>query len=347
MAILKDSPFYILGATIHHSRREVVNLAEDKMLEVDEDLCINVRSELTNPKLRLKHEVAWLPKTNPRRIKELIRISEEEPLSITEFQSIPKLSQFNLLSSALHTLDSKTKRKQIVDLITSIGFISTRLFPADILSVINEERAVSGFPQIESSEDIESELTERLRECVNGIVSFLDRLPSRKLIRVMTDVAEISTIGGIRPACTLIDSLVDRYEIETTVHLETEATNIAKLIDIIKDSCKRGRNSKKCEQKIQSYITALEKVTVNWDMIAQPIQVSTKARGIEHRPSQEIAYTIRGLSVDLFNEYGMVSTTQRLTRLLSQVFAEVPDVAERVEEDEEALTDILQDRRSI
>lgn len=333
---LRESPFFVFGATLHDNRRRLLSLADDKMLELDEELCKKLRAELTNPRLRLKHETAWLPKIDASRVGELIQKCEKEPMALFSLsKSLPKLTQFNLVTFALRYLDTQTSRKQIVEFITHIGFITTRLFPGEIINILNEERTVSRFPIIESLEEIEAELEERRIDCVNEVIKFIDRLPSKKLIEVMTDVAEVSTIGGSRQTNAFIDAIIDRYELETKEILDNQVTYIDKLITEIKYLGKFG------EARIVPYILKLERVTRNWDMIAQPIQVSTKARGLEHQVSQTIAYNIRSLAIDLFNEYQMVSSVQRLNTMLSVVFAEVPDVLEKIEEDENTLSEIL------
>jgi hypothetical protein len=47
----------------------------------------------------------------------------------------------------------------------------------------------------------------------------------------------------------------------------------------------------------------------------------------------------------LFNEHDMLAQSQRLTALIQELFSELPEVLERVEEDAEALADIYRNRR--
>ncbi|HKJ60737.1 MAG TPA: hypothetical protein VKA94_01900, partial [Hyphomicrobiales bacterium] len=75
----------------------------------------------------------------------------------------------------------------------------------------------------------------------------------------------------------------------------------------------------------------------NWDRVAQPIQVSAKSRGIVHRQSQEVALKLRSLSVDLNNEHGMLGHTHRITEFLREIFAELPDMVERLDRDSETI----------
>lgn len=338
MSALADSPFTILGATLHDDRHRIHSLAEEKSLEYDEEIVQKARLELTNPKIRIIHEIRWLLGTNPGLVKELMRLSQEEPFRLIDLSSIPKISQFNLLSESLRWLSAETESQKIVELITVIGFTSGRLFPVEIRELINEDRSRSGFPSIESEVDIDSEVEERRRECVDEIIGMLDRLPSVKLISVMTDVVDVSTVNGSSPANAIVDALVDRYELETRKHLDKEASNIDEVIETIKEQSKNG------EDHLQPLLDHLEKITKNWDRIAQPIQVSTKARGLEHEASQEIAYNIRSLAIMLFNEYSMIQAVRFLNDLVSDVFAELPDVIEKLEDDVETIEDIISDR---
>jgi hypothetical protein len=58
-----------------------------------------------------------------------------------------------------------------------------------------------------------------------------------------------------------------------------------------------------------------------------------------------LAYEIRGLAIDLFNKHDMLAQSQRLTGLIQELFSEVPEIADRVEEDADALADIFQQRK--
>src|SRR5438093_11957242 len=54
---------------------------------------------------------------------------------------------------------------------------------------------------------------------------------------------------------------------------------------------------------------------------------------MKHQPSDELAGAIRGLGIDLVNEHAMLQPAQRITTLLQELFVEVLEVAEKLEED--------------
>src|SRR3546814_8488823 len=68
---LHQMPFAILGVTTRDDRRRIVELAEEKSLELDHDVCQKARSDLTNPRNRLSTEIAWLPGVSPRKASQL------------------------------------------------------------------------------------------------------------------------------------------------------------------------------------------------------------------------------------------------------------------------------------
>ena len=336
MTSIAESPFAVLGVTVHDNRRRILERAEELSLTIEEELCKKSQADLTNPRSRLKCELAWLPGIKPNQVEALINMCEDEPKKVFHYNFSSKISQLNLMTEVFKRLEVASYAQDIVDMITQAGFISTRIFATEVVDIINADRSISGFPAIELDARTESELEERIRACVSAIMGVFDLLPSLRLLEVMTDVVEISTLGGNRPTNTLIDLLVDQYEIETKQYIEKETLTIGKIIELIRAKCKGGENA------IQSLVAILEKATKNWDRIAQPIQVSTKARGLRHEPSRNIAYEIRGLAVDLYNQHSMVETVERLNELNSEVFAEVPEIAEKIDEDKEIISDLQQ-----
>jgi len=252
---------------------------------------------------------------------------------------LPTLAHLNLLAAAFEAVDGEHDAEDLASFILEVAYLVDELDPADVLRDINEDRAVSGFPEVRALDQIEAELAERKRYYRNAIKDALDRLPPTTLVQVMTDTVNEGTFGGEYHAPELIDDLVDSYEVETQGFLQKEAENVRKLIKAARDSAHAG------EAAVKPYLDKLDAVARNWDKVAQPIQLSAKARGIDHDASRDLAYEIRSLAIDLFNKHDMLTQSQRLTGLLQELFAEVPDVSERVEQDADALADIFHDRK--
>lgn len=335
---LHQSAFAVLGVTTRDNRKRIVELAEEKSLELDHDVCQKARSDLTNPRTRSSAEIAWLPGVSPRKATQLIENLLNDPMAIRGESGLPTLAHLNLLAAAFEAVDGKHEADDLAEFIMEAAYLAEELTPGDVLRDINEDRAVSGFPEVRALDQIEAELAERKRYYRGAIKDALDRLPPMTLIQVMTETVDGVTSGGEDHAPGLIDDLVDSYEVETHGILQKEAENVHKLIKAARDHAGSG------EAAVKPYVDKLDAVARNWDKIAQPIQLSSKARGIDHEASRDLANQIHGLAIDLFIKHDMLAQSQRLTGLLQELFSEVPEVSERVERDADALEDIASDR---
>jgi len=335
---LEQSPFELLGVTTRDERLKIVEIAEEKTLVLDPEVCTKARSDLTNPRNRLSVEISWLPGLSPKRASSLIALLYSDINSVRDDQSISPLAHANLIAAAFELLDPKMSAKSWSKWIVDFANIADSVDSLIVQKEINEDRSISKFPEVRDLELIESELSERLRYFTNTIKNALDNLPSNKLVEVVTMCVEDATENGESHAPKLVHDLIDRYETEVNKYLIPEAENIKNLISAIRDKAHLG------DSEIESLVNSLELILKKWDSVAQPIQLSSKAQGIDHELSKDLAWDIRSLAVDLFNDHNHVEVTQRLTNLLSEVFAELPDVVDKLDDDKEALDNILLSR---
>lgn len=340
MPNLCSNPFALLAVTTRDDRRRIVEQAEEKSLELDHDTCQKARSDLVSPRTRLSAEMGWLPGVSPGKAAQLMARLINQPMSVRMESGLPVLAHLNLIAAAFEAVEDDASAADISDFIKETAYLVDDLSADQVMRDINEDRVVSGFPEILSVELVEAELSERKRYYRTAIKEALNKLPSASLIEAMTTAVDEITQGGESHAPELIDELVDSYAVETQGFLQEEAENAQRLMIAARESSKLG------ESAVKTIVDKLEAVTRNWDKVAQPIQLSFKARGIDHEPSHVIAYAIRSLAIDLFNQHDMLIQSQRLTGLIQELFAELPEVAERVEEDAQALRDIRQNRNA-
>lgn len=338
--VLHQTPFAVLGVTTRDDRRRIVAQAEERSLEIDHDVCQKARSDLTTPRNRLSAEVAWLPGVSPRKASQLLEVLLEDPLSARMESGLPTLAHLNLLAASLDAVDGDFDTDDLSSFIQEIAYLQDDLDPGDVLRDINEDRTVSGFPEVKGVEQIEEELSERKRHYRNSVKSVLDKLRPASLVQVMTDVVSGVTSDGDIHAPELIDDLVDSYEVEAQGFLQDEARTIHKLIEAARAAASISSAA------VKPYVENIELVARNWDKVAQPIQLSAKARGIDHEASRELAYEIRSLAIDLFNKHDMLVHSQQLTKLLQELFAEIPEVADRIDQDADALLGIVNERKN-
>jgi hypothetical protein len=344
---LHKNAFAVLGVSIRDNRKRIVEAAEERSLELDHDVCQKARSDLTSPRTRLGVELAWLPGVSPRKATKILSELHLDPFG-GPMEQIPDLALLNVMAAGFELVDGDreatpprhfVENAKLAELIQSFATVAGNLSPDEVLRHLNEDRAVSGFSEIRNLDQLEAEFTERKRYFRDAIKGALNRLDAPDLIEVMTEVVSGATFGGEEHAPELIDELVDSYAVETQGVLESEAENIKKLLDATQNAAPSG------ESAVKPLVDRLSAVVRNWDAIAQPIQLSSKARGIDHDPSRALAYQIRSVAIDLFNKHDMVEQSKRLMGLLQEVFAEVPDVSDKVEEDAEALDRIVEERK--
>jgi len=337
---LHQSPFHQLQVSLRDGRKRIIEAADERSLEIGDDTCQAARSQLTNPRQRVTAEIAWLPGVSPSKAQQLIKTLETNAHRLRSATGVPWLAHLNLLSAAFESVDSTFSGEQISEFIEEIAALAESVDPAEVLRDINEDRVISGFAEIRSVDQIETELAERKRHYRNSVKEVLNRLPPDQLVQAMTLAVESTTLSGETHAPELIDDLVDGYEVDVQGFLSAETANIERLLEAIRGAASNG------ESAVRPLVDKLELVAQNWDRVAQPIQVSSKARGIRHEASHDLAYDIRSVAVDLWNKHGLLALSQQLTALVKSLFAELPELSDRVEEDAEALRGIQQNREN-
>ncbi len=336
---IQRNPFFLLGVSTRDNKKRIVELAEEKSLEIDYDLCQKARADLTSPRNRLIVELSWLPGVSPKKAEQLTDQLLRDPMSIRAESGLPTLAHANLMAVVFDVIDVEDNPADVSEFIKEMAYLVDLIKTQDVIRDINEDRSVSGFPEVHGQEQIETELAERNRYFKNIIIDALNRLPSSSLIKAMTLVVNDVTIGGEIHAPALIDGLVDSYEIESQGFLQKEAENIKILIETAEESA-----SSNDDNAMMAIIDQLEVIIRNWGSVAKPIQLSAKARGLEHELSNTLAYSMRSLAIDLFNDHDMSNQTKRIASLIQELFSENREIIERVEQDTDVLQEILEAR---
>lgn len=336
---LERNAFAILGAGTRDDRRRIVELAEAKSLHLDDAICQKARADLTNPRTRLAVEVAWLPGVSPNRAEQLLSHLSENSVSLANEVGLPALAKANLMSAAFQSIDAKRSPHDMAGMINDFAKLVDELSVVTIARDINEDRFVSGFPAIDTPESVSTVLDQQKRRYRDAVKAALNTMAADDLVIVMTNVVDRATCSGTSHASSLIDELVDSYELEARNFFDTEAESIAKLAGVIREQASMG------EAGIQPLVDKLLQVVRNWDRVAQPVQLSMRARGIAHRPSLKVASDVRNLGVDLWNDHDMLSSAERITGTLGEVFSELPTFMDTLMEDAATISRLADTRK--
>lgn len=223
--------------------------------------------------------------------------------------------------------------------ITQLSDVCESVIVEDVQRILNEDRVVAGFPEITDIAAIENSLADRRRHYVEAIKSSLDKLQPLRIASIMTDAVTEATRHGTKSAPILIDELVDSYELDVHSFLQKEGENVLELVELCRASVEKG------EDAISARLNRISGLVRNWHIVAKPLQISLKSRGLRHSLSHDLAGAIRGLAVDLVNDHAMLEAGKKLTSLLHQQFVDIPDIVAKVEEDTKALDDLAEQRK--
>jgi hypothetical protein len=337
---LLENPFHVLGASPRDDRRRIVELAEERSLSLDPAVCAQARADLTHPRNRLAAEVAWLPGLAPDSAGQAVDFVQRAPGAIRSAQGLPTLAKANLLAAALPRLRGAQTDGELHASILELAALLETCEAEQVRALINEERALSGFPEVRETSAVAEALAERRKHYRTAIKDALEELPPRELVAVVTRVVTQATGRGARNSPALIDDMVNTYEVEAQRFLDAEARTVERLVETLR----RGLEQKRPLPLLRGLLSLIEKVVTNWDLVAQPIQLSALSRGVDHDLSHRVAGPLRALAVDLFNEHGLIDESKFLTSLLQNVFQEVPRVAEVTKTDAQTLQEIAQKR---
>lgn len=338
MDLLQNS-FHILNASPRDNRRRIMELADERSLLLDSNECIEALSELTTPRKRLSAEIAWLPGIGPKRAEELLSLVMTSPRDLLAVNNVTPIARANLIVAGLVRLP-ELSADDVAEWIIEIACAFEDIVPDELRLIVNEERIVSGFPEVADLSIVEAEVQELRRYYRQVIKSALDNLTSKELVEAVTLAVESATDYGDLHGPILISDLVDSYEVEAQGFLDKEEENIKVLVDKLRLAV----DAERPDSTLAPMVNQLVQVVKNWDTVAQPIQVSRKSRGLNHDASIRVASIVRALAIHMFNEHDKLDFSKQLTNMLQEVFAEVGEVAEQAAEDADALGDIAEQR---
>ena len=331
MDLLKN-PFHILGATARDNRHSIMELAEERSLLSNADECMAARSILIHPRRRISAEVAWLPAVDPTFSDEMLRHLDSPNQNLLNITGLTHIARANLLVSGLSRLPN-FPTSNIVGWILAIAQASEAINSEAVYAILNEDRRASGFPEITDMVAIDDEIRKQRSYYRRVLTSVLENLSVTERARVLTLAIEWS-IGNDKPRCPiLIEDVILSYELSAQDFLEKKQ----KIIEAQDEKLRAMVDAKNPDTTLQPIVNQLIEAVKEWDTIAQPIQLSKRSRGERHTASFEIAWRVRNLAIDLFNDYGKLDFSRKIMNMLLEVFAEVPEIVERIKVDLEAL----------
>jgi hypothetical protein len=331
--MLSENPFFILGVTPLDNRHQILALAEEKALLLDSEKCSEARNTLTTPQRRLVAEMNWFLGCSSETVDEIIDYisalqsgSQFEEINVCELSALAELNLKRYAFPFLPMSDVFKYKYAILEI--------SRLFEAvdseQIRIEVNEARSVSGFTLISGTTEIDTELRNIRSEISHIISQKLTGISADNAAELATMLAEKYTADERYSGSAVIDDVLSEYALQFNLELQNKKQQICKMVEHIGKSVD--------DIRVNDAIDDLINLMTRWDKFAQPLQLDARAKGVSHNDSEELARAVRDLAVDLHNKYAHTAASLRLATALKNIFAELPDFAERIGEDADTLS---------
>jgi len=333
---LSENPFHRLGVSPRSPKADVVSRAEAVALTADARQAQEMRNQILSPTRRLAAELAWLPGIAPRRASEFVARVDSEPEDIVEIEGLPELCRFNLIRAAIERcggqIDDDTLRSACIDL----ADCAEELDAEEIQSLVNEDRAVAGVAPVTDLGRVESGLRELQREAVSTLMAVLSSRDLRSCAQLLASIVTEATNDGEWDSPMLLDEVVDAYRMSRQDALERWEEEVEAQASELQRLAAEGASKSLLQETVARLTSSLER----WDELAQPIQVSYRARGLDEQHSERIGHIVRSTAVEICNEHALIDEAEALTEILRSTHAEVPRLAEMLERDGEAISSL-------
>lgn len=338
----KNNAFFILGASSRDGKNRLIELADEKSLEMDDALVSKARSDLTNPRSRVAQEMSWFPGASPKTINKLFQetVTLDDLFNLSEIDLGSRLANANLVASIFEFVDNSFGEQQFLQLVTKFSENIENINLERELKLINEERVASGFPEINGAEQLQDAFNERLKVFKSVVMDAIDRLPYDKLVALVTNLVEQETSSGYILASDFIYSLVDSYEIQTKSFLDKEIESIKKIGEKVIASADSI-------QLVNASVSELLGVLKKFYAVSKPIQMAYRSKGMEHDLTINAATSARSVAIDLNNNHSLLDQSLRFTTELKTIFQDALSFTEMVKKDEEALKGFVSDKKKI
>ena len=260
---------------------------------------------------------------------------------ILGIDDLKPITRANLLAARMSRLPNNVP-DDVAKWIITIAQVYESINPEDVQTILNAERNMSGFPEITSISDIAVEIQNRrsyynqvIKTVLNKIYSAKERLDAVNMV-----IHESSIVTGKNRKPLLIDDTIDAYAVKTTPLLENEEKNIETQVQKLRYAA----DTIACDTTFSSMVDKLIQAVKNWHIMAQPILLKKKRMGFRDSESHRVAMDVRRLAIYLINEHDKLYISQQILIMLQEVFAEVPEIVERITSDLETLNKKVEQR---
>ncbi|MBN8807819.1 MAG: hypothetical protein J0I47_06240 [Sphingomonas sp.] len=301
--------------------------AEERSLIADSDLCQQAQAILTNPRRRLEAELSWFPGTSPK-------VAEQAASS-----TVSQLSELPLgglaMANALVAASSGWTAQTVVELRDFLDALTSAADQVDVERVIrevNEDREIAGFPMVTSMDVAAESLRDRRQAWRRAVMATFERVPTVEMAEAMFTL--VDKVADEQRFPRFLHEVIDDYAVRSQSFLAREIAGAERLVEKARELAATRPDA------LPPIIDALKKLLVTWDELTHPVQISATLRGQRDEESEKLAFTVRSLSIDLYNDHSLLEESQQVSVLVGSSFSALPRVASKIAEDAQALDNL-------
>lgn len=326
---LNNNPFYLLEVSPRDKRAIIISKAEEKAFFLEDGSGEVAQSTLLNPSKRLLAELDWFLDVDKRVANKISKcIADNNEISTEGLSPISKINALLFNFGIMQDVEANDIGFMLIGIDEQFSLVTID----SMLEMVNACRKDAGMKIVTEAEMDEAIDAKRdiIRQVFTEKLHDLSDEDYMAFVSVLAKqyVADSDYDDGI-----IISDALDQYEIRMQTEIQKHTEAVEKHIERIK-----GLSD---ETAIKENIRGLIKRVKAWDVYVQPLQLRSQASGMPHDNSFSLGREIRELALYLHNEKELTEIALELVTAMQDIFAEVGDLAERLEEDAEQLENIL------
>ena len=336
-----DNPFFILDAKPCDNDAKIMELAVKCGLHQDSERgrgrCREAKVTLMNSRKRIDAEIAWMPVKTREQVKEICELLKSSEANLSALESLRQVEDFlgdgelipiakcNVLAAGMHCLP-RYSPDQVATCTLEIACSYEDIDIEQVRAAINANRETAGSP-IANLQDITEALREsQARYYQRVMTSVIDKLSATECAEAMTQI--VSEIADENQLPRLITTLVKWYIEDEKVRksLKEHDTKVRRLVGQLGLAADANRP----DSELVPLVCQLIQEVKNWDVIAQPIQLSKSSQGSSHDESEALEERVRDLAMHLFDAHDKLNFCMQLIKTLQDAFAEVKNISKHL-----------------
>ena len=310
--LLKENPFYILGASLYDDKATLQELADDKAWDDEEengDIYERAATTLTNPKKRLAAEMCWFVGCSREEEKNFVKALDDGKYYGAALENPLARLNFELYIFGLNCLTMS--HKSVYDM----ALFYDKLDAKEIQDTLNEARAEAGFPPISDTKDITAEIEKIRSEIRTSIQAAFKKLSHRQITTLADELADYIIDGSViledffnKIYSPYVANLLDKHFkkfLDAAISLENNPTDSTFQI------------LEKYLQDVCQVLKPIDKVKVISD---------TDLKNL----SEKIFYRLRGIAIDWHNDKHLIDEPLKLLKILSANYLHVVEELKKI-----------------